>query len=90
MGCFEGYARCTLEKLMIKMHDVYVTFKLLEDILTRLTEAGIEYGCWTESGTATSEWLIDRVKVIEGIIFHNIENEILNAAGDELKEVCRL
>nr|CDS30550.1 glyoxylate reductase:hydroxypyruvate [Hymenolepis microstoma]CDS34782.1 glyoxylate reductase:hydroxypyruvate [Hymenolepis microstoma] len=75
------------------MLDVYIAFKLPEKILERLTKFGLNYECWSGPGIPSSQYLIERLKGVKGLICHpgvKIDSAVLNAAGSSLKVVSTM
>ncbi|KAM3171841.1 hypothetical protein ACTXT7_015784 [Hymenolepis weldensis] len=75
------------------MYDVYVSFKLPDKILQRLTKFGLKYECWSGPGIPPRQHLIEHVKGVKGLICHlgiKVDSEVLNAAGNSLKAVSTM
>lgn len=76
-----------------KMHDVYVSFKLPEKILQRLTTSGFKYACWNGPGIPPRQQFLENVKGVKGIICHlgvKVDSDVIKAAGSSLNTVSTM
>ncbi|BHF71096.1 hypothetical protein SprV_0401415100 [Sparganum proliferum] len=75
------------------MMDVFVTMRMPEKILQRLTDNGLKFDVWTGDSSIPPEIFRERVRGVKGIICRlsdRVDSTLLNAAGDQLKIVSTM
>uniref|UniRef100_A0A0X3PV74 Glyoxylate reductase/hydroxypyruvate reductase n=1 Tax=Schistocephalus solidus TaxID=70667 RepID=A0A0X3PV74_SCHSO len=75
------------------MLDVFVTMRLPEKTLQRLTDNGLKFDVWTGESSIPPDIFLERVRGVKGIICRlsdRIDSTLLNAAGNQLKVVSTM